>query len=692
MTVVISQSDSRKNLVVNGLEMLKNQSQVQFSAKPVLLIIDIPSPIGHPWSLDCGSLLCLVDYLKKNRADEIYLFPSLHYHFEMEKVLETLGLMPFLESKALCLWNPWLEPDSSQNGITDSDQPIIENPTLAPSSDFGTIIVYTQLRTMGSNSLWSSLSQLFSLHIHFSEFSKTQADFPVNHQINPSGEILWEWLGNMFEKEIFDLPPNFPPPIIINDGFNVVNSESQYFWDEAQLYEPHFSFIGTDLREVEQITFDYLTINQETAWFYKTHPNFRVTTTITPVITSNMDSLDPYVLKFSQNNDPYTKQHFQVLPGKLDDKEELQFYIITPLLRGILYDDFPNHEKIAVLMGNAPPDPPLQASIIIYGDNALEATEDARFQFLNTHELEKEPFILLGIKIGGSRILSDDALEREILSKQRKLRQKIDKAGQKFEEFKISLGEKEIHEERDYLILLKNKKFQMQVQIIRMKIETLRINMQAKNDLLKIKLLEPKLIENKNIIRIPTDRSFGLDFLVDLAYHWKKGKSPALHIFYRICENFYRFPLIPQGWHKDQRNIVKKFIQSIMQEWSTPLQPEIKNNAQKIREHQKEALARIKSETNVANSKIAAECDPTLAELSAKVRQLKKENQKLKKTIRKEKFQTYVQDVKNLGDKFSRSVPSDDNSSQNPTPIPSPSTTSSQDDTNPDDPLKEETQ
>ncbi len=682
MTVVISQSDSRENLIVNGLEMLKNQNQWQFPSDSVLLIIDIPSPIGHPWSLDCGSLLQLIDLLQKNGVDEIYVFPSLHFHFDMNKVMENLGLAPFLETRGVHIWNPWKEVEI----VKDSDNSsTIEQDTTSDDSviDFGAIIVYTQIRTMGTDSLWSSIAQLYLIYTYYSTYSKTQENKPVNHQGDPSGEIFWDWLRKLFEtenpneseseNESINSPLNFPPLLIINDGFQVVDSESQYFWDEAHLQEPGFIFIGTNLKDVEQITYQYLTISQETTWFYKNHPNFRGTNTLTPLISSDTDTITPFELNISPRTDPYTNKHFQALLGQLDDGGELQSYLLKPLLRNILFDDFPNHDQITLLMGNSPPDPPFQASIIILGDNALKTTKDARFQFLNTHELEKEPFNILGIKIGGTKILSDDALEREILLKQRKLRQKIDKLGQKFENFKVSLGDKEIPEERDYLILVKNKKHQLVVQKIRMKIENLRINMQAQNSLLKIKLSEPNLVENTNIIRIPTDRSLGWDFLIDLTYHWKSGNSPSLYNFYRNHEYMYNFPSVSKEWHKSQKENIKIFINSIMQELSTPLQPEIKRKVQEIKEHKKEALLRIKAENDVANSKILAECDPPLKELSAKVKQLKKDNQILKKQTRKVKIQEFWEKLKR----------SPSSQSSQPSPISQP------EDTNPIDPEEE---
>ncbi|MHA1674436.1 MAG: hypothetical protein ACTSYI_12520 [Promethearchaeota archaeon] len=663
MNVVISQSDSRENLIVNGLEMLKNNNLWQFPSDPVLLIIDIPSPIGHPWSLDCGSLLQLIDLLQRNGVDEIYLFPSLHFHFDMNKVIDNLGLTPFLDIKGVHLWNPWNEVEvvkeggiSSTNEQDSASDEDFEEDVDEEVVDFGSIVVYTQIKTMGTDSLWSSLSHLYSINTYYSAFSKTRANNPVNYQGDPSGEILWDWLGNLFnndnknesetENEPIDSQLNFPPLLVINDGFQVVDSESQYFWDEAHLQEPGLIFIGTDLKDVEQTTYQYLTINQEKAWFYKNHPHFRGTNPLTPLISSDSDTITPFELNITPRTDPYTIKHFQALPGQLDEGEELQSYLLKPLLRNILFEDFPNHDQMILLMGNAPPDPPIPATIIIYGDNALESTKDARFQFLNTHEIEKEPFDLLGIKIGGTKIVSDDALELEILRKQRKLRQKIDILGQQFEEFKISLGDKDISEERDYLILVKNKKFQLVVQKIRMKIENLRINMQAKNSLLRIKFSEPKLVENTNIIRIPTDRSLGWDFLVDLTYHWKMGKSPSLYNFYRNHKSMYNFPPVPKEWYKSQKENLKIFINSIMQEWSTPLQPELKRKEQEIKEHQKEALLRIKAENNVANSKIFAEYDPPLKELSEKVHQLKKENQILKKQNRKVKIQAFVEKLK----------------------------------------------
>ena len=693
MTVVISQSDSYANLIVKGLDLLKNQSQWQFPAEPVLLIIDIHSPVGHPWSLDCGSLLRLVDYLQKNGVGKIYVFPSLHFNFKMNKVMENLGLTPFLETKGLQLWNPWkkLEVVQNEDKMAVTDHPTIEQSKEEEHIDFGSIIVYTQLRTMGDDSLWSTLTQLYSLYTYYSEYSKIRASNPANYQGDPSGDMLWDWLAKLFKNEnkdeSIDLPLNFPL-LIINDGFQVVNSESQYFWDEIQVQEPHLGFIGTDLREVEQIAFQYLTINQDTAWYYKNHPNFRVTNSLTPLISSNMDSITPFVLNFSSRTDPYTNKHFQTLLGQLDDSEEFQSYVFIPLLRGILYDDFPNHDHITILMGNTPPDPPIQKTIIIYGDSTLETTKDARFQIQNTHELEKEPFEIMGKNFGGSKMLPDEALEREILRKQRKFRQKIEKLSQKFEDFKISLEEKEILEERDYLILVKNKKFQLMVQNIRMKIELLQTNMQTQNSLLKIKLSAPKLVENTNIVRIPTDRSLGWDFLVDLIYQWKPKKSPALYNFYRNCETVYNFPAVSKQWHQSQNEHIKTFIQSEMKERSTPMQPGMEKKVQEIKEHQKKAILRIKTEFKVAKSKIIAECDPLLAELSAKIHQLKKENLKLKQKARKVKMHACWKRIRNFGKKFLRSRSPVGNSTQDLEPTPSPS--SPPDDAIPIKPLKED--
>ncbi|MCF2139392.1 MAG: hypothetical protein K9W44_04985 [Candidatus Lokiarchaeota archaeon] len=640
MVVIAAQNDTEEETLKDILFKLKKNilNQENNIEEPILLIVDIPGIVGYPWSINPNSLIILIQWLTENFSGCITILPSLPINYNSERVLENWGLGAFLKRENISILYP--DKITAISSIIDNEIKTEKKDNSIPTfKSFKTVILYTQIGLLDENTLWSGSTLLYQLQLNFQSLFNKISVYP-SEEIT-SNELLqaqwiWNWLLHFFPKKMNSknyIQGNYPAKkkiltLFISSAFSIISKNSIIYDPTLIPLKPKMIFLSDSFSEIEHMTYHYFKKTLSKSFFY---PIFR------EIFDQNLkkdlelltdNNLSSFAVSDLIKENRLQKFHIHTYFGELSEEEGFFAYHIPDLLNDLLFDDFQNVNHIALLIGNKPPVPKQADWIIIFGENAIKSTLNAPFTLLDKNKLPKEPFKIIDFEIGGNQILDDDELEREILRKQRKIRNKIEKLETKINAFIDSISDKSIEEERNLLILTAKKKNAQKIQNLRTKIEKIRIDLLIKNEIRKIKLEKPNIIINQKIIRIPSVALSGLDFIPYLKQKWSKKEAPSFHFFYNKLIPFYQFSNPKNEWNKKIITQLKEVLKTTISEISTPLLPEIQRKLKKVKDQRNQEFKKFKIREKIAQQKIKNDYDPKILELKKKLKNLKKEEKK----------------------------------------------------------------
>ncbi|RLI66345.1 MAG: hypothetical protein DRO88_02130 [Promethearchaeia archaeon] len=664
MTVIIAQDEKETSTLTKALEKLEKKDDhflkiAEDSQNNILIIVDIPGLIGYPWSVQKDTLINFLRWLKEKGAKSISIFPTLPPNYRFKTVLSDLGLFSALQREKIHIIEPTLElPEKKTNNLA----------TSITSFPFSHVFVITQVGLIDEKNLWTGSVLFMNLLLQWSSFvdilknteNKLEDSIKIakrpkdsENQItltdledNKALKWIWNWVRNLLPETNHSFPNIFrDAPVsdefatyFISLAFKCGFKNTWWYNPSLIPFSPKLIFVSNSFPEIETLTYQYLAMD----------PLNGILSNYFTVLLSGLDNIE--VVESGES----TLQAFEppelnqlnlepILPieiymGKISEEIKIYSMLLKGLLQSLLYEDFSQVKKIALLMGKNPPEPENADWILIFGDDAIETTLQAPFIYLNKNLLPKEPFMVMEFEIGGKSILSDDEIDREILKKQRKLRAKIEKLEEKLTLFQNSLSEKDLEEEKNLLILEAKKKTAHKIQKIRTKIEKTQYQVRMNNEIRKIKQQRPKLVPNPNIIRIPTAGMFGLDFLKFLQTQWSKKQAPALNMAIFQLNPYYQFPTVQKKWQKNLLIEIKTALETTMQEITDPLLPQINKKLKQINNEYQKKIAELKKWEILTQKKIETDFEPKIKAAKIALEKLKKEKKREQKLRMKEKF------------------------------------------------------
>ncbi|WP_457558817.1 hypothetical protein [Candidatus Harpocratesius sp.] len=640
MVVIAAQNDTEEETLKDILFKLKKNilNQEKNIEEPILLIVDIPGIVGYPWSINPNSLVILIQWLTENFSGCITILPSLPINYNSERVLENWGLSAFLKRENISIL--YLDKITATSSIIDNEIKFEKIDNSIPTfKSFKTVILYTQIGLLDENTLWSGSTLLYQLQLNFQSLFNKISVYPSEEITSNEflqAQWIWNWLLHFFPKKMDSknyIQDNYPAKknnltLFISNAFSIVSKNSIIYDPTLIPLKPKMIFLSDSFSEIENMIYHNLKKTLSKSFFY---PIFR------EIFNQNLkkdlelltnNNLSSFAVSDLIKENRKQKFHIHTYFGELSEEERFFANNIPDLLNDLLFDDFQNVSHIALLMGNNPPVPKQADWILIFGENAINSTLNAPFTLLDKNKLPKEPFKIIDFEIGGNQILNDDELEREILRKQRKIRNKIEKLEAKINAFIDSIGDKSIEEERNLLILTAKKKYDQKIQSLRTKIEKIRIDLFIKNEIRKIKLEKPNIIINQKIIRIPFEATSSLDIIPYLIQKWSRKEAPSFHFFYNKLAAFYQFSKPKKEWNKIIINQLKEVLKTTISEISTPLLPEIQRKLKKVEGQRNQEFKKIKIQEKIAQQKIKNDYDPKILLLKKKLKNLKKEEKK----------------------------------------------------------------
>jgi len=435
--VVISEGDTPETTLRTGLGLFEKNSERIPEMGTILILIDCQLPQGHPATVNPNTLGTLISILKERGVKRILVLPGVLDRFSSKKTMNFLGLTDWIRGKGAelvdynSLYQVPIQEDQSTRKDQDTTEPnfpkSISSSPLIESID--QILLLSQIRTdpiFGLRTSLPLLNYLISPEKRERSNLTNLSDSPINTN---NYSFLQSWI-----QTVFKILSEKKPILIINDGFLVLEGNDPFIWGQFQPKRCNRMIISSDCVLADWITFSEFECDSSKNPFLHKAMEMKMVPKNPEIFRTNLDS-QPMKLRIPEENLEQIKiQGLRMYLGKLTPDLKYSLHQFLNQLQTLFYKDAFNIGNWAIIAGVNPPEPECTGKefFIVFGDSTISSTIDYHFRTVLKNSL-KEPIEILGFKLGVTDILEGDALEREIMSQQAKIRRKREKKRSKNE-------------------------------------------------------------------------------------------------------------------------------------------------------------------------------------------------------------------------------------------------------------------
>ncbi len=597
--VGIVEQEQGWNSIDLGLETVlpKQIWDFQDESCVILLNLDFPMLIDKLGFLNQFEKFIIA--LKHRGFSTLYLSMAFSFDFSLDFCIEQTGLQIIINRYNLTLLEKLpVELNSSQENSHFQAKTV-----KSPISHY---IIWTQNRLdpyWGVHCSFSSLvnyfKQNFNLIQFFTRFSRPLFD------VLPRSDSGWISLVHKFIKL-------HPPLLVVNNCWNISTSPNSLGLGERTQNAIKKYIIANDIYAADIKLFHHLDLFSEEelrekgifSIFKDFSSEFYDTVEIgTP--SENPVYRIQYTNKISMKN---LKCSFYF--GEIEPFQQSALYDFLSMMDAMSAKDGINLENFNIIAGKNPPLPPNSSKIvyIVFGNEAIESTQNASFRKLSSRDL-KEAINILGYEFGNKKVYDGIDLERLIHNKTKKYRKKIQNLRKKWERAKNLYNEEKQEGKLPIVMIQKynKEKFEIDKMILKLqlKLDLKRIQLEYQNEQLKFKFQRDDFILNPKVLEIPGNQPNALDCLKLIPIIMKKELIPTYRIYLEFISTFYNFK--EQKLENVRRNYKNrlKILKKASNEANKKKSPLIKEELTKLKRNFKAKNSEIKTDFSQEQSSLS---------------------------------------------------------------------------------------
>jgi uncharacterized protein (DUF362 family) len=379
--VAIARGNNTNEALREGIDNLGGIINFIQEKDIVFIKISLKNPFGYPTNSNLETLGALIDLSKNAGAREVFVgdFPA--DHIKSEKIIETTGLLNFLESKGArfaYLDNEELFP---RKEITINDR-LVKIPALILNAD--KFIILNQVNVDPTFIITFSYLNLYSIIPNINQ--------KIQRLERPGKDYLsLDQYKQDLISNILSVSSIRSPNLVINDLFFLLERAGPLIYKDSRSKKTNLLVIGDNLFAVDYTTLKLMNIDiskSELLLGAQNHQSGILNLDrIKPIGENPTDIKIKIQMCVSKLEDINVKNCF-LYSGRYCSGCYNKMYHILNFLKTTMTKDLKYMGYFNFLIGENPPEPEDNNDIIIYGDCAIQSTSDRNFRKV---VLQKKP-------------------------------------------------------------------------------------------------------------------------------------------------------------------------------------------------------------------------------------------------------------------------------------------------------------
>jgi uncharacterized protein (DUF362 family) len=397
--VAIIKSASPSENLTTGIEKLGGITSIIEDGDQIFIKINLKAPYGFPVNINFGSLREIIILCKSAGAKQIYVGSFPDNGIKTQAIANILGIHSYLETIGAELL--FLD-DQDRYPLKDIEinDKNIKIPEVIFNSD--KLIIFNQLSV---DPLFKvSLSLLNSYSLVPNRYQR------IEKVIRPGKDYLFlDQYKQDLISNILDIYSIKKPDLVINDMFYFLEGAGPYVYKDSNLLSTGLSIIGRDAIAVDLITLKLFDIDILSSDILLEARDRKLGTTDISNITIISESIENIKLKvkFSVYKlDDINIKNTTIKAGRICSGCFKEAYHLLNNKKTKMTKDLKYIKKQCFLTGENPPEPESLDNIIVFGDCAINSTNNREFRSVRT---SKERNFLESVK---GKIKKDDKSQK----------------------------------------------------------------------------------------------------------------------------------------------------------------------------------------------------------------------------------------------------------------------------------------
>ncbi len=371
--VAIIKSSSPSEAITDGIEKLGGISGFVENGDQVFVKINLRTPEGFPVNNNFDTIKTIINLCKEAEAKKIFVGSYPFNRFKTDSVAKTLGIQSYIEKLGaefvfLDDQNKYPLKSVEINGKT------IEFPKVIHESD--KLILLNQVSVDPLFKCTISLLNTYSCVSN--QFQKIQKNVRSGKDYLHLDQYRQDLITNILD--IFSVKK---PSIVINDLFYFLEGAGPFIYKDSNLKRTNLIVVGNDAVAVDLITLRLFEIDLLSSDILLEARNRRLGITDIPnirLIGENLEDIKLTVDFCVSKLEDINLKNTYMKAGRICSGCFKEAYHLLNLMKTHMTKDLKYIIKQSFLVGEKPPKPESLENIILFGDCAIESTENREFR------------------------------------------------------------------------------------------------------------------------------------------------------------------------------------------------------------------------------------------------------------------------------------------------------------------------
>ncbi len=371
--VAIIKSSSPSEAITEGVEKLGGITGFVEKGDQVFVKINLRTPDGFPVNNNFDTIKTIINLCKEAEAKKIFVGSYPYNGLKTDSVAKTLGIQSYIENlgaKFVFLDDQNKYPLKS----VEISGKIIEYPKVILESD--RLILLNQV----------SVDPLFKCTISLlNTYSLVSNQFQKIHKNVRSGKdyLHLDQYKQDLITNILDVFSVKKPSLVINDLFYFLEGAGPFIYKDSNLKRTNLIVVGNDAVAVDLITLRLFEIDLLKSDILLEARNRSLGITDIPnikLVGENLEAIKLTVDFCVNKLEDINFKNTYVKAGRVCSGCFKEAYHLLNLMKTHMTKDLKYIIKQSFLVGEKPPKPESLENIILFGDCAIESTEDREFR------------------------------------------------------------------------------------------------------------------------------------------------------------------------------------------------------------------------------------------------------------------------------------------------------------------------
>ncbi|MBA7539163.1 hypothetical protein ES705_31442 [subsurface metagenome] len=371
--VAIIKSSSPSGAITDGIEKLGGISGFVENGDQVFVKINLRTPGGFPVNNNFETIKTIINFCKEAEAKKIFVGSYPFNGFKTDSVAKTLGIQSYIEKLGaefvfLDDQNKYPLKSVEINGKTiDFSKVILESDRL---------ILLNQVSVDPLFKCTISLLNTYSLVSN--QFQKIQKNVRSGKDYLHLDQYKQDLITNILD--IFSVKK---PSLVINDLFYFLEGAGPFIYKDSNLKRTNLIVVGNDAVAVDLITLRLFEIDLLNSDILLEARNRRLGITDIPnirLIGENLEDIKLTVDFCVSKLEDINLKNTYMKAGRICSGCFKEAYHLLNLMKTHMTKDLKYIIKQSFLVGEKPPKPESLENIILFGDCAIESTENREFR------------------------------------------------------------------------------------------------------------------------------------------------------------------------------------------------------------------------------------------------------------------------------------------------------------------------